>query len=135
MKILIVEDNLTIINGLKFSLEYEKFIVNTTENIRDTKKEIQNNLYDLVILDIMLPDGDGIELCQYIKERQDIPVIFLTAKDSEKNIISGLNVGADDYIVKPFRIGMTLVTIISTLYLKKKLFDINLVETLRKEET
>ena len=83
MKILIVEDNSAISDGLKFSLEREKFIVGITKNIKNAQKEVQNNLYNLVILDIMLPDGDGIELCKYIKERQDIPVIFLTAKDSE----------------------------------------------------
>ena len=92
MKILIVEDNSAISDGLKFSLEHEKFIVDITKNIKEAQKELKNNLYNLVILDIMLPDGDGIDLCKYIKERQNIPVIFLTAKDSEGDIIKGLNV-------------------------------------------
>ena len=126
MKILIVEDNSAISDGLKFSLEHEKFIVDITKNIKEAQKELKNNLYNLVILDIMLPDGDGIDLCKYIKERQDIPVIFLTAKDSEGDIIKGLNVGADDYIVKPFRIGELVARINNALRKYNK--DTNIIK-------
>ena len=111
MKILIVEDSEEIAEGLKFSLEREKFSVDISNNFDNAKKKIENNLYNLVILDIMLPDGNGTELCQYIKARQDIPVLFLTAKDSEGDIVKGLNIGADDYIIKPFRFGELMARI------------------------
>ena len=101
MKILIVEDNEAIYEGLKFSLEHENFSVVVVKNIKEAKQEILKNIYNLIILDIMLPDGDGIDFCKNIKSNLDIPVIFLTAKDSEGDIVKGLNVGADDYIVKP----------------------------------
>ncbi len=126
MRILIVEDNDTIVEGLKFSLEQENFKVTISKTINEAKIEILNNLYNLVILDIMLPDGDGVELCRYIKENFDIPVIFLTAKDAEIDIIKGLNVGADDYIVKPFRIGELVARINNALRKYKK--DTNVIK-------
>ena len=61
------------------------------------------NKFDLIILDVMLPDGDGFELCKYLKSRADTPVIFLTAKDEEQDVIKGLELEAEDYIIKPFR--------------------------------
>ena len=126
MKILIVEDNDAIVEGLKFSLEQENFKVTISKTIKEAKIDILNNLYNLVILDIMLPDGDGVELCRYIKENFDIPVIFLTAKDAEIDIIKGLNVGADDYIVKPFRIGELVARINNALRKYKK--DTNVIK-------
>ncbi len=126
MKILIVEDNEAIYEGLKFSLEHENFSVIIAKNIKEAKQEILKNIYNLIILDIMLPDGDGIELCKNIKANLDIPVIFLTAKDSEGDIVKGLNVGADDYIVKPFRIGELVARINNALRKYKK--DENIIK-------
>ena len=119
MRILIVEDNEAIAEGLKLSLECENFNVNICTSINSAKSELLKNIYNLVVLDILLPDGDGIELCKYIKENMEIPVIFLTAKDAENDIIKGLNIGADDYIVKPFRIG-ELVARINNAFRKYK---------------
>ena len=64
---------------------------------------IKKQKFDLYLLDITLPDGDGYEICQYVKKQKDVPVIFLTAKDEELNVVQGLDMGADDYIIKPFR--------------------------------
>ena len=111
MKILVVEDNETIAEGLKYSLECERYSVDISNSIKTAKENIANNMYSLVILDIMLPDGDGVSLCRDIKSNYEIPVIFLTAKDKEQDIVNGLNIGADDYIVKPFRIGELLARI------------------------
>ena len=119
MRILIVEDNEAIAEGLKLSLECENFNVNICTSINSAKSELLKNIYNLVVLDILLPDGDGIEFCKYIKENMEIPVIFLTAKDAENDIIKGLNIGADDYIVKPFRIG-ELVARINNAFRKYK---------------
>lgn len=102
-KILLVEDNYTIIMGLKYSLEQENFEVDTAKNIVTAKSKIKKQEYDLYLLDIALPDGEGYEICKTIKEKENSPVIFLTAKDEETDIVQGLDMGADDYVVKPFR--------------------------------
>lgn len=102
-KILLVEDNDTIIMGLKYSLEQENFEVDTAKNIVTAKSKIKKQEYDLYLLDIALPDGEGYEICKSIKEKENSPVIFLTAKDEETDIVQGLDMGADDYVVKPFR--------------------------------
>lgn len=101
--ILLVEDNKTIIMGLKYTLEQENFQVDTAINVVSAISKIKKQEYDLYLLDIALPDGDGFEVCKLIKERNNSPVIFLTAKDEEVEVVRGLDMGADDYIVKPFR--------------------------------
>lgn len=115
MKILIVEDNEVILEGLKFSLEQEKFNINVSKSINEARDNLSHNLYNIIILDIMLPDGDGTQFCKEIKSQYDLPIIFLTAKDTEGDIVKGLNVGADDYIVKPFRIGELVARINNAL--------------------
>ena len=102
-KILLVEDNETITLGLKYSLEQENFEVDTAKNVVMSKSKIKKQEYDLYLLDIALPDGEGYEICKYIKVKGNYPVIFLTAKDEETDVVQGLDMGADDYIIKPFR--------------------------------
>ncbi len=99
--ILLVEDSETIIMGLKYALEQEKYNVKIAKNVIDAKKE---DGYDLVLLDITLPDGNGFELFKEIKQKNDVPVIFLTARDEETNVVKGLDLGAEDYVVKPFKV-------------------------------
>ena len=101
--ILLVEDNYTIIMGLKYSLEQENFKVISAQNVLEFNENIDKNDIDLVLLDVSLPDGNGFEICKKIKSKKDIPVIFLTAQDEETSVVLGLDLGADDYIVKPFR--------------------------------
>lgn len=102
-KLLLVEDNESILKGLTYSLEQEKFEVDVSKNVHNAKKNLDSNEYDLIILDIMLPDGNGFELCKYIKEQKGTPIIILTAKDEEQDVVQGFNLGADDYVIKPFR--------------------------------
>lgn len=102
-KILLVEDNETIVMGLKYSLEQEDFQVFSALNIEKAKESLNQEKFDLVLLDVTLPDGNGFEMCKYIKQKIDVPVIFLTAQDEETSVVVGLDIGADDYIVKPFR--------------------------------
>lgn len=102
-KILLVEDNETIVMGLKYSLEQENFQVISALDIEKAKEVLSQETIDLILLDVTLPDGNGFELCKYIKQKLDIPVIFLTAQDEETSVVIGLDMGADDYIVKPFR--------------------------------
>ena len=102
-KILIVEDNEIIIKGLKYLLEQEQFEVQVCLNAQEAMNIIGKQEFDLIVLDIALPDGNGFELCEYIKQYTDIPIIFLTAKDEEQDVVKGLDMGAEDYIIKPFR--------------------------------
>lgn len=102
-KILLIEDNQAILKGLKYSLEQEKFIVDIAENICEAKEKLKDTNINLIILDVTLPDGNGFELCKCIKKDTNIPVIFLTAKDEEKDVVQGFDLGADDYVIKPFR--------------------------------
>ena len=103
MNILLVEDNLTIIKGLKYSFEKNNYNIIYKTNIKDSIQYITSNQnIDLVILDITLPDGNGYDLFENHIKDMNIPTIFLTAKDDEDNIVKGLNVGAEDYITKPF---------------------------------
>lgn len=102
-KILLVEDNETIVLGLKYSLEQENFEVEVAQNVITAKSKIKKQEYDLYLLDIGLPDGEGFEVCKTIKEKGNFPVIFLTAKDEETEVVHGLDMGADDYVIKPFR--------------------------------
>ena len=102
--ILLIEDNESILKGLVYSLEQERFKVTTAMTIKDSKNLLEsNNIYNLIILDISLPDGSGFDLCKYIKSNYNIPIIFLTSKDEEQDVVQGFDLGADDYIIKPFR--------------------------------
>lgn len=102
MKILLIEDNESIKKGLKFSFEENNYEIDDTTNIEETKKYLNEITPDIIILDITLPDGNGFDLYkETIKEKQ-IPTIFLTAMDDENNVVKGLELGAEDYITKPF---------------------------------
>lgn len=102
-KILLVEDNDAIIKGLKYTLEQEGFLVTVSKYANESKAIINRNEFDLVILDITLPDGSGYDVCKLIKMTKKTPVIFLTAKEEENDIVKGFDLGADDYIIKPFK--------------------------------
>ena len=103
MKLLLIEDNPTITKGLKYSLENNNYKVIHKSNIQDTKELLKNdNSIDLIILDISLPDGNGFDLYKDIISILNIPTLFLTAKDDENDIVYGLELGAEDYITKPF---------------------------------
>ena len=101
MKILIIEDDATIRSGLKYCLEYENYEVIEATNGSEGLKKLNN--ISLILLDINLPDIDGFELFKKIKNIKNIPIIFLTANDLETSIVMGLDMGADDYVTKPFK--------------------------------
>ncbi len=130
MKILLVEDNLNIRESLEYSFKMNKIDLVSVSNVRDTLKYLEDNKPDLIILDVTLPDGNGFDLYkEYIKDR-GIPVIFLTACDSEEDIVNALNMGASDYLTKPFRTG-ELIARINKILNKKTIsvsnitFDLN----------
>lgn len=115
MKILVVEDDLSIAMGIEYSLGQEGYEVKVCGNVAEGKAYIENEVVDLCLLDLTLPDGSGYELCKVAKENRDIPVIFLTACDDEVNVVMGLDMGADDYVTKPFRIRELISRIKSVL--------------------
>lgn len=117
MKILLVEDDKTIASGLEYSLQQDQFSTVLCYDATSAKKVLAEDLHQfaLCLFDLSLPDGSGYELCKIVKERSDIPVIFLTAIDDEVNVVMGLDMGADDYITKPFRIRELLSRIKSVL--------------------
>lgn len=102
MNILLVEDNEILAKGLIYSLNQSNFNVIHKTNVKETKKFLQNEKTDVVILDISLPDGNGFNLYETKIKSKKIPTIFLTAKDEEDDIVKGLEMGAEDYITKPF---------------------------------
>lgn len=102
-KILLVEDNNTIIMGLEFLFKEEGYKFDVAKTEKEANKYINKNKYDIVLLDVFLPDGNGFDICKKIKKEYNTPVIFLTAKDEEKDIVYGFDIGADDYVIKPFR--------------------------------
>ena len=119
MEILLVEDNEILAKGIIYSLEQEKFKVIHKTNVKETIKFLQNEKPKLVILDISIPDGNGFNLYEKNIKDKNIPTIFLTAKDDEDDIVKGLEVGAEDYITKPFSI-RELVARINKILLRNK---------------
>ncbi len=103
-RILLVEDDKTIVLGLEYSLSQEGYEVISCYNAAQAKAAIESAQFDLAILDLSLPDGSGYDICRLIKLRGGQPVVFLTACDDEVNVVMGLDMGADDYITKPFRV-------------------------------
>lgn len=110
-KILIVEDESSISDFVKLELEYEGYQVSIKEDGREGLKEALENDYDLIILDIMLPSMNGFEICRRLKREKNTPIIMLSAKDSVTDKVNGLQIGADDYIPKPFAIEELLARI------------------------
>ncbi|WP_432667702.1 response regulator transcription factor [Wukongibacter baidiensis] len=103
-KLLVVDDEEILLKGLKYSLEQEEYEIDTaTDGLEAYEKAINNN-YDLVVLDLMLPKMDGLEVCRKIRENSMVPIIILTAKGEDTSKVLGLEYGADDYLTKPFNI-------------------------------
>ena len=101
-KLLLVEDDETIVENLCVFLQQEGFFVESVFGQKQAIELLEEKNYDLVLLDISLADGNGFAICSYIKQNTDIPVIFLTASGDEYSVVTGLDMGADDYITKPF---------------------------------
>ena len=110
-KILMVEDETSISDFIKGELEYEGYSVCIKEDGREGLEEALKNEYDLIILDVMLPSMNGFEICRRLKREKQSPIIMLSAKDSVMDKVNGLQIGADDYIAKPFAIEELLARI------------------------
>lgn len=115
MNVFLLEDDEAIGIGLKYSLENEGYTVTIATSVKSAFEIINKEKFALYILDLTLPDGSGYDVCKKIKSIGDFPVIFLTAYDDEVNVVMGLELGADDYISKPFRVKELIARIKSVL--------------------
>ncbi len=113
-KILIIDDEEMILTMMKKCLEAENFLVYTANNAKKAL-ELMSVAPDIILLDINMPEMDGLELCQFVREHISCPIIFLTARVTEQDVIKGLSVGGDDYITKPFRVDELLARILAHL--------------------
>jgi DNA-binding response OmpR family regulator len=104
--IFFVEDDLSLINGLSFAIKKQGYEIDVARTSLEAEALWTNGKYDLVILDVSLPDGSGYDLCRKIRKTSKGPIMFLTAADEETDIIMGLDIGADDYITKPFKLAV-----------------------------
>ncbi|VFE47829.1 response regulator transcription factor [Clostridioides difficile] len=102
--ILLVEDDLSLIYGLEFSIQKSGFSIDIARTIKEAMQMYEEKNYDLLLLDVSLPDGNGFQICEKVREVSNIPIIFLTASDEEVNVVMGLDMGGDDYITKPFKL-------------------------------
>lgn len=121
-RILLLEDDLSLINGLSFALGKQGFELEIARTLREAQELWTEGKYDLLILDVSLPDGSGFEFCQKVRLTSKVPIIFLTASDEEINIIMGLDIGGDDYITKPFKLGV-LISRINALLRRANAFN------------
>lgn len=115
MDIFLLEDDEAIGIGFTYSLENEGYNVTLAKSVKEAEKIIDEKEFSLYILDLTLPDGSGYDVCKRIKAKGDLPVIFLTAYDDEVNVIMGFELGADDYISKPFRVKELMLRIKSVM--------------------
>ncbi|MEG2673275.1 MAG: response regulator transcription factor [Ruthenibacterium sp.] len=125
-KILLLEDDLSLIRGLSFALEKEGFALEVARTIREATAIWADKKYDLLILDVSLPDGSGFEICEKVRQVSKVPIIFLTASDEETSVVMGLDIGGDDYITKPFKLGI-LISRMNALLRRAK--DFNTADT------
>lgn len=130
-RILFVEDDLSLINGLSFAMKKQGYEIAVARTRRDAEQSWQDGPYDLVILDVSLPDGTGYDLCQIIRQISKVPIMFLTAADEETDMIMGLDLGGDDYITKPFKLAVFLSRVHALLRRSENFAQENPVRTSR----
>ena len=107
-KLLLLEDDLSLINGLSFAFKKQGFALDVARTLKEADTLWKEGKYDLLVLDVSLPDGNGFTFCQKVRLTSKVPIIFLTASEEETSIIMGLDIGGDDYITKPFKLGVLM---------------------------
>ena len=120
IKILFVEDDLPLALGIEYTLKQEGFYVIHAKNLNEAREQYKNNEFNIILLDVMLPDGSGYEFCKEVRVNSEIPIIFMTACDEEGNVVMGLDMGGDDYITKPIRV-KELVSRINAVLRRKRI--------------
>lgn len=107
-RIFLLEDDLSLVNGLTFAFQRRGFALDAARTLGEADALWKEGRYDLLVLDVSLPDGSGFAFCRKVRQTSRVPIIFLTASDEEIDIIMGLDIGGDDYITKPFKLGVLL---------------------------
>lgn len=114
-KILLLEDDLSLSDGLTFALKKQGYEVSAKRTVSEAKSAWNGSTFDLLILDVSLPDGSGFDFCKSVRQSSAVPVIFLTASDEETSVIMGLDIGGDDYVTKPFKLGILMSRVAALL--------------------
>ncbi|MCC0670061.1 MULTISPECIES: response regulator transcription factor [unclassified Clostridioides] len=125
--ILLVEDDLSLIYGLEFSIQKSGFSVDIARTVKEALQMYKEKNYDLLLLDVSLPDGNGFDICKKVREISNVPIIFLTASDEEVNVVMALDMGGDDYITKPFKLN-ELISRIKALFRRYNFTNENIAE-------
>ena len=125
-RILLLEGDLSLINGLSFAFKKQGYELTIARTLKEAEMLWGDDKYELLVLDVSLPDGTGFEFCEKVRQVSKVPIIFLTASDEEMSIIMGLDIGGDDYITKPFKLGV-LVSRINALLRRAR--DFGVVDT------
>lgn len=105
-KLLLLEDDLSLIDGLTYSLKKQGYETDVARTVREAYALLWDTEYDLLILDVSLPDGSGFDVCKNVRRGANVPILFLTASDEELNVTMGLDIGGDDYMTKPFKLSI-----------------------------
>ena len=106
--ILLLEDDASLVTGLTFAFRKEGFAMTTARTLAEANALWGKDACDLLVLDVSLPDGTGFDFCRTVRRTSRVPILFLTASDEEMNIIMGLELGGDDYLTKPFKLGVLM---------------------------
>lgn len=120
-RILLVEDDTSLIDGLEYTLVKNSFDVRVAQTAQEALALFDQDTFDLLLLDLTLPDGTGFDICRSVRRHSEVPIIFLTASDEEVNVVMGLDIGGDDYITKPFNLGELVSRIKALLRRARKL--------------
>lgn len=120
-RILLVEDDTSLIDGLEYTLVKNGFDVRVAQTVQEALALFDQDTFDLLLLDLTLPDGTGFDICRSVRRHSEVPIIFLTASDEEVNVVMGLDIGGDDYITKPFNLGELVSRIKALLRRARKL--------------
>ena len=121
-RLFLLEDDLSLVNGLSFAFKKQGFELDVARTLGEADVLWMDGRYDLLVLDVSLPDGSGFEFCKKVRLTSKVPIIFLTASDEEMSIIMGLDIGGDDYITKPFKLGV-LISRINALLRRAESFS------------
>lgn len=107
-KIFLLEDDPSLVTGLSFAFEKQGYALCVAKTVREAQTRWAEEKVDLLVLDVALPDGSGFDFCRWVRQSSKVPILFLTASDEETSIIMGLDIGGDDYITKPFKLGVLM---------------------------
>lgn len=121
-RLLLLEDDLSLVNGLSFAFRRQGYALDTARTLAEACSLWADGKYDLLVLDVSLPDGTGFDFCQKVRQTSHVPILFLTASDEETNVVMGLDIGGDDYLTKPFKLGI-LLSRVHALLRRSRNFD------------